>query len=219
MRQSVIYARVSSMGGRQNTERQVRDLQAYADHEGYEVSKVFEEHISGAKRNQDRPILCECMEFCITNHIGILLISELSRLGRKVDEVLENVKYCKDHHLNIYFQKENLAIFNPDGSENPFLTIMIAVLGTCAQLEREAIYYRLQSGREKYIADGGKVERKVGYRQPMETKEEEYREVIRHLKKGTTIRDTAKLTGHCIRTVQRIKKEFGIQKPTKSSEL
>lgn len=219
MRQSVIYARVSSMGGRQNTERQVRDLQAYADHEGYEVSKVFEEHISGAKRNQDRPILCECMEYCITNHIGILLISELSRLGRKVDEVLENVKYCKDHHLNIYFQKENLAIFNPDGSENPFLTIMIAVLGTCAQLEREAIYYRLQSGREKYIADGGKVGRKVGYRKPMETKEEEYREVIRHLKKGTTIRDTAKLTGHCIRTVQRIKKEFGIQKPTKSSEF
>ncbi len=219
MRQSVIYARVSSMGGRQNTERQVRDLQAYADHEGYEVSKVFEEHISGAKRNQDRPILCECMEFCIMNHIGILLISELSRLGRKVDEVLENVKYCKDHHLNIYFQKENLAIFNPDGSENPFLTIMIAVLGTCAQLEREAIYYRLQSGREKYIADGGKVGRKVGYRKPMETKEEEYREVIRHLKKGTTIRDTAKLTGHCIRTVQRIKKEFGIQKPNKSSEL
>lgn len=219
MRQSVIYARVSSMGGRQNTERHVRDLRAYADHEGYEVSKVFEEHISGAKRNQDRPILCECMEYCITNHIGILLISELSRLGRKVDEVLENVKYCKDHHLNIYFQKENLAIFNPDGSENPFLTIMIAVLGTCAQLEREAIYYRLQSGREKYIADGGKVGRKVGYRKPMETKEEEYREVIRHLKKGTTIRDTAKLTGHCIRTVQRIKKEFGIQKPTKSSEL
>ena len=219
MRQSVIYARVSSMGGRQNTERQVRDLQAYADHEGYEVSKVFEEHISGAKRNQDRPILCECMEYCITNHIGILLISELSRLGRKVDEVLENVKYCKDHHLNIYFQKENLAIFNPDGSENPFLTIMIAVLGTCAQLEREAIYYRLQSGREKYIADGGKVGRKVGYRKPLETKEEEYREVIRHLKKGTTIRDTAKLTGHCIRTVQRIKKEFDIQKPTKSSEL
>ena len=219
MRQSVIYARVSSMGSRQNTERQVRDLQAYADHEGYEVSKVFEEHISGAKRNQDRPILCECMEYCITNHIGILLISELSRLGRKVDEVLENVKYCKDHHLNIYFQKENLAIFNPDGSENPFLTIMIAVLGTCAQLEREAIYYRLHSGREKYIADGGKVGRKVGYRKPMETKEEEYREVIRHLKKGTTIRDTAKLTGHCIRTIQRIKKEFDIQKPTKSSEL
>lgn len=217
MKRSVIYARVSSVGARQSTERQVSDLQSYASHEGYEVSKVFEEHISGAKRNQDRPVLCECLEYCIKNRIEILLISELSRLGRKVDEVLENVKLCKDNHLNIYFQKENLTIFNPDGSENPFLTIMIAVLGTCAQLERETIYYRLNSGRSKYIAEGGKVGRKLGYRKPMEVKEEEYKEVIRHLRKGTTIRDTAKLTGHCIRTVQQIKKEFDIKKPKKAN--
>ena len=219
MKQAVIYARVSSTGTRQSTDRQVKDLQAYAENAKHEVCKVFEEHISGAKRNQERPVLRECLEYCISNNIDILLISELSRLGRKVDEVLENVKFCKDHHLNIYFQKENLSIFNPDGSENPFLTIMIAVLGTCAQLEREAIYFRLHSGREKYRAEGGKVGRKVGYRKPIETKEEEYREVIRHLKKGTTIRDTAKLTGHCVRTVQKIKKEFGIQKPRKSDRL
>ena len=219
MKQAVIYARVSSTGTRQSTERQVLDLKTYADHEGYDVCKVFEEHISGAKRNHDRPVLCECMDYCVTNHIDILLISELSRLGRKVDEVLENVKFCKDRHLNIYFQKENLNIFNSDGTENPFLTIMIAVLGTCAQLEREAIYYRLSSGKAKFIAEGGKVGRKVGYRKSLEVKEEEYREVIRHLKKGTTIRDTAKLTGHCVRTVQKIKNEFGIKnkKTPKSS--
>ena len=217
MKQAVIYARVSSAGARQSTDRQVRDLQAYAERDGYEVSKIYEERISGAARNPDRQVLLDCLEYCVKNHIDILLISELSRLGRKVDEVLENVKFCKDHHLNIYFQKENLSIFNSDGSENPFLTIMIAVLGTCAQLEREAIYYRLQSGRAKYIADGGKVGRKVGYRKPKEAKEEEYREVIRHLKKGTTIRDTAKLTGHCVRTIQKIKKEFGILKPAKKN--
>ncbi len=211
MKQAVIYARVSSVGSRQSNERQIRDLQDYADHEGHKVCKVYAEHVSGAKRNHERPMLCECLEYCISNHIDILLISELSRLGRKVDEVLENVKFCKDRHLNIYFQKENLSIFNHDGTENPFLTIMIAVLGTCAELERESIYYRLNSGKEKYIADGGKVGRKVGYRKPKEVKEVEYSEVIRHLKKGTTIRDTAKLTGHCVRTVQKIKKEFGIK--------
>lgn len=215
MKQAVIYARVSSLGNRQSTERQVRDLQAYANREGLEVNRVYEEHVSGAKRNQDRKVLCQCLEYCVSNHIDILLISELSRLGRKVDEVLENVKFCKEHHLNIFFQKENLSIFNPNGSENPFLTIMIAVLGTCSELEREAIYYRLNSGKEKYLAEGGKVGRKIGYRKPMEVKEEEYKEVIRHLKKGTTIRDTAKLTGHCVRTVQNIKNEFGIIKPKK----
>jgi DNA invertase Pin-like site-specific DNA recombinase len=42
----------------------------------------------------------------------ILLISELSRLGRNVDEVLKNVMLCKERGLNVYFQKENLSIFD-----------------------------------------------------------------------------------------------------------
>ena len=102
---AVIYARVSSTNDRQSTERQVIDLNNYADKNGIEVVKVFEEHISGAKKNEERPVLCECLDFCIDNHIDTLLISELSRLGRNVDEVLANVKRCKDNNLNIYFEK------------------------------------------------------------------------------------------------------------------
>lgn len=49
MTTGVIYARVSSMGDRQSTERQVKDLSEYAKYKGIEVFKVFEEHISGAK--------------------------------------------------------------------------------------------------------------------------------------------------------------------------
>ena len=120
---AIIYARVSSTGDRQSTERQVLDLSAYAERNDYAVVKVFQEYISGAKRNEERPVLCECLDCCISEHIDCLLISELSRLGRNVDEVLANVKRCKDAHLNIYFQKENLSIFQPDGSKNPFLNI------------------------------------------------------------------------------------------------
>ena len=107
MTTAVIYARVSSVGDRQNTARQVEDLMKYAEVNGCEVVKTFEEHISGATRNEERAVLCECLNFCITNKIDTLLISELSRLGRNVDEVRANVKLCKDNHLNIYFQKEN----------------------------------------------------------------------------------------------------------------
>lgn len=46
----VIYARVSSIGDRQSTDRQVKDLTDYAVYQKMEVRKVFEEHISGAKR-------------------------------------------------------------------------------------------------------------------------------------------------------------------------
>ena len=51
MKTGVIYARVSSIGDRQSTERQVKDLSEYAKFKGIKVSKVFEEHISGAKKN------------------------------------------------------------------------------------------------------------------------------------------------------------------------
>lgn len=205
---SVIYARVSSTTDRQNTDRQVSDLKNYAQQNNIDVVDVFEEHISGAKKNDERIILRECLNFCFNNEIDTLLISELSRLGRNVDEVLENVKLCKEHRLNIYFQKEQLNTFNADGTENPFLTIMIAVLGTCAQMERENIKFRLNSGRQKYINDGGRLGRKVGSVKSEDTKLAEYKDVIRELKRGTSIRRTAKLCDVSVSTVQRVKKTF-----------
>lgn len=207
---AVIYARVSSTNDRQSTDRQVIDLRNYAKRNNIEVVKVYEEHISGAKRNEERPILCECLDYCIGNSVEMLLISELSRLGRNVDEVLANVKRCKDSNLNIYFQKENLAIFQPDGSKNPFLNIFISVLGTCAEMERENIKFRLNSGRAKYIAEGGKLGRKVGSVKSTEKKQEEYKQVLKELRKGTSIRRTAKLCDVSVSTVQRLKSEFDL---------
>ena len=210
MKTAVIYARVSSVGDRQNTERQVDDLTRYAESNGYEVIKVFEEHISGATKNEERAVLCECLNYCISNRIDTLLISELSRLGRNVDEVLANVKFCKDNNLNIYFQKENLSLFNADGSKNPFLTIFISVLGTCAELERDNIKFRLQSGLRRYRANNGIMGRKVGSVKSKQKKQEEYAKVIKLLKGGYSVRNTAKLCEVGISTVQRIKKEFAI---------
>lgn len=205
---AAIYARVSSLNDRQSTDRQVIDLQNYADRNSIEVVKVFEEHISGAKKNEERAILCECLNYCISNKVDTLLISELSRLGRNVDEVLANVKRCKDNGLNIYFQKENLSIFETDGKKNPFLNIFISVLGTCAEMERENIKFRLNSGRAKYIAEGGKLGRKIGSIKSSEKKQDEYKSVLKELRKGTSIRRTAKLCDVSVSTVQRLKAEF-----------
>ena len=205
---AVIYARVSSIGDRQNTERQVIDLKEYARRNNLIVSQVYEEHISGAKKNSDRAVLIECLEYCFTNKISTLLLSELSRLGRNVDEVLENVRLCKERCLNIYFEKENISLFQEDGKENPFLTIIIAVLATCAAMERENIQYRLNSGRRLYVEKGGKLGRRQGSTKTREQKEVEYKETLTYLKKGYTIRAAAKLSGISESTVQRLKKEF-----------
>lgn len=210
MKKAVIYARVSSVGDRQSTFRQVADLTQYATTNGMAVTEIFEEHISGAVKNEERPVLCECLDYCIANGINTLLISELSRLGRNVDEVLANVKRCKDNNLNIYFQKENISIFQADGSKNPFLNIFISVLGTCAEMEREAIKFRLDSGLKRYREQGGKVGRKVGSVKTKEKKQEEYAKVLRCLKQGKSIRDTSILCGVSVSTVFRVKREFGV---------
>lgn len=211
---AIIFTRCSSSGsleGRQDTTRQVEDLKAYASRNDIKVVKTYEEHISGGKANKERPLLQESFSFCLDNHIDIILISELSRLGRKCDEILESIKYLKDHHINCYFLKEQLSIFSPDGKENPYLTIMCAVLGTAAELERETIYYRLKSGRDKYIRDGGRLGKPKGA--GIKTKDQmaiEYKSVIKNLKAGQSIRNCSKITGVSPCTVLKIKREFDL---------
>ena len=208
MNRAVIYARVSSTGERQSTSRQVADLTNYASLNGIEVVEVYEEHISGAKRNEERAVLTECIDYAIANRVDVVLFSELSRCGRAVWEVLDTIRTLKDNGINAYFQKEGLSLFSADGKENPYLAVMVSVLGVCAQMERENITYRLNSGRAKYIADGGKLGRKVGSVKTKERKQEEYSKVIRSLKAGKSIRDTAAICSVSISTVQRVKKEF-----------
>ena len=210
MKRAVIYARVSSTGERQSTSRQVADLTNYASLNGLDVVEVYEEHISGAKRNEERAVLTECIDYAIANSVDVVLFSELSRCGRAVWEVLDTIRTLKDNGINAYFQKEGLSLFGSDGKENPYLAVMVSVLGVCAQLERDNITYRLNSGRAKYIADGGKLGRKVGSIKTKERKQEEYSKVIRSLKAGKSIRDTAAICSVSISTVQRVKKEFAI---------
>ena len=207
---AVIYARVSSTGERQSTSRQVADLTDYANRNGLEVVGVYEEHISGAKRNDERAVLTECVDYAVANSVEVVLFSELSRCGRAVWEVLDTIRTLKDNGVNAYFQKEGLSLFSVDGKENPYLAIMVSVLGVCAQMERENISYRLNSGRKLAIEKGVKMGRKVGSVKSKEQKQEEYSKVIRSLKAGKSIRDTAAICSVSISTVQRVKKEFQI---------
>ena len=218
-KKAVIYARVSSIGDRQSTDRQVKDLTDYAEYKGYEVLGVFTEHISGAKKNGERPVLREAIERCkleaqnqipdsVMRSCVILLVSELSRLGRNAFEVLETVKELANSGINLYMQKEQMTLLGDDGKPSIFAPIMLATLSTCAQLERDNISFRLKSGRKQYVEKGGKLGRPIGSTKSQDKRREEYREVINLLNKGYAIRDVAKLTGKGISTVQRVKKEF-----------
>lgn len=206
---AIIYARVSSSSrDRQSPTRQVADLTKYAQYKGYEVVKVFEEHCSGGKKNAERPILLESIDFCVKNRIDIILVSELSRLGRNALEVLATIKDLQDNGINLFLQKEQFTLLDENGKPSMFAPVMLATLATCAELERENIAHRLSSGYKLHRENGGRVGRKPGSVKSVDKIKEEYKYVIKELERGESIRRTAKLHDVSISTVQRIKKLF-----------
>ena len=205
---AVIYARVSSSNDRQDTTRQIEDLRKYAVSQNIEIVNVFQEHISGAKKNEERQVLTDCLEYCTTNSVHYLLLSELSRLGRSTLQVLRSLEVLHEAKVSVYIQNLGLYTLQPDGKVNPIVSILITILAEMSNIERSNIVYRLNSGRSNYIAKGGKLGRKTGSIKTEEKKREEYKEVIQLLKKGYSVRNVAKLQGIGISTVQRVKNIF-----------
>ena len=202
---AVIYARVSSNNDRQDTSRQIKDLENYAKSQNIEIVNVYEEHISGAKKIEERQILGECLEYCKRESVNFLLLSELSRLGRSTLQVLRSLEMLHESKVSVYIQNLGLYTLQSNGEVNPIASIMVTVLAEMANIERSNIQYRLNSGRANYISNGGKLGRKTGSTKTEEKKREEYKETIILLKKGYSVRNIAKLQGIGISTVQRIK--------------
>ena len=208
MNTAVIYARVSSTNDRQNTQRQIEDLRRFANSNDYNIIGTYEEHISGATKNENRTVLMECLDFCVSQNANFLLLSELSRLGRSTLQVLKSLEILHEAGVSVYIQNLGIYTLNATGEANPIASIMVTVLAEMANIERSNIVYRLNSGRDSYIKNGGKLGRKPGSVKTSEQKREEYKEVISLLRKGYSVRNVAKLSGVSVSTVQRIKREF-----------
>lgn len=205
---AVIYARVSSESDRQDTSRQIEDLKRYASQQNMKIVNIYEEHISGAKKNEERLVLTECLEYCRNNSVEYLLLSELSRLGRSTLQVLKSLEILHESNVSVYIQNLGLYTLQKDGKVNPIVSILITILAEMSNIERSNIEYRLNSGRKNYIMNGGKLGRKKGSIKTEEKMKDEYKETIILLKKGYSIRNIAKLQGIGISTVQRIKNQF-----------
>lgn len=203
-RKAVIYARVSSTGDRQDTKRQVEDLTRYAAVAGLDVVAVYEEKASGAKR--DREVLADCLEFLKGGGAGSLLVTEISRLGRSVRQVVDIVDDLTKLGVNICIQQQGCSTLKPDGTPDPMTTVMISMFGAFAEMERTAIVDRLQSGRRIAKASG-----KVRFGRPAGSKlsDEEiiakYPKVAKRLRKGDAVRDIAELEKVSTKTVQKVK--------------
>lgn len=204
MNKAVIYARVSSAGDRQDTERQVEDLTRYAASAGMDIVAVYREKASGAK--EDREVLADCIVALRAGEADTLLLSELSRLGRNVRLILEVVDILTKAGINIHILDLNIDTLLPDGKENPIAKMLLTVLGLGAELERKNIINRLNSGRQLAIERGVKLGRPVGTGMTDEELLQKYPTVVKRLKKGLSVRDTAAACDVSTFTVQKVKK-------------
>ena len=142
-KRAVIYARVSSENDRQDTSRQITDLQKFSEAQDMTVVKIYEEHISGAKKNEERQVLTECLDYCTTteNEVNYLLLSELSRLGRSTLQVLKSLERLHEAKVSVYIQNLGLYSLPPNGEVNPIASILITVLAEMGNIERSNIQY------------------------------------------------------------------------------
>nr|CDL67010.1 unnamed protein product [uncultured bacterium] len=208
---AIIYSRVSSLGNRQNTESQIKELTEVANNRGWEVVKVFSERISGAKSNADRNVLNECFEFAKNNGIDVIMFAELSRLGRSIKEVQKSVNWFADNKINAYFHNNNTMLLKENGEMDKTMFIIMDCLALVAEIERENIKYRLNRGRELAKEKGVKMGRKNGTTENLNDKEKKYPNAMRLLRKGyalSEIESICKTKGEnvSVSTLKRLKK-------------
>ena len=206
MVKTVIFARVSTSS--QEYERQVNELMALANGNTWSVEAIFAEKVSGAKSNSERAELIRMVNYIESNHIDKVLVTELSRLGRDTLQVLEVIEMLNGKGISLYIQNYNIETLTKEGKVNAMSQFLITILAEVARMERKTIRERAESGYKNFRANGGKVGRKVGSVKSKERKQEEYAKVIRSLRAGKSIRDTAMICSVSISTVHRIKKEF-----------
>lgn len=202
----VLFARVST--NIQDYERQINELTALAERNGWDIAASFAEKVSGARRNTERAELLRMVEYVEANHIDKVLVTELSRLGRDTLQVLEVIEMLNRKGISLYIQNYHIETLTQEGKVNAMSQFLITILAEVARMERKTIRERVESGYNNFRANGGKVGRKAGYMKSNETMKKEYAEELRLLKKGYSLRNVAKLTHTSVNTLRKLHDKF-----------
>lgn len=199
----VILVRVSTV--KQDTERQIRELQTYADTKGYQVIEVCRETVSGRADEDDRHGLKRAEALAQEGKIRKVLVHEVSRLGRKNSVTHKFVESLEEFGVSLYWHAQSIETLLPNKKRNPAAGIMLALLAEMARNETETLRERINSGLREARRKGVTLGRPKGTIADRDSFLQKHKDVIRQLKDGRSIRHTAKIVGKGISTVQRVK--------------
>lgn len=203
-----ILVRVST--SKQETDRQVSDLGAFAESKGYELVETCKERVSGAASEDQRHGLRRVEELARSGAIEKVLVHEVSRLARKNSIAHAFVETLEELGVSLYWHQQGIETLLPNGKRNPAAAIMFALLAEMARAERETLSARIKSGLKEARRKGKTLGRPKGSEMSNSDFLGKHKDVCRLLRQGHSIRNTAKIAGKGVSTVQRVKACAGL---------
>ena len=155
MAKTIGYVRVST--DQQDLQNQQHSILNYANKNALSKVEFIEVKMSSRKKDEDRKIdeLFETLQE--GDH---LIVSELSRIGRSVVNVVTIVNQLIALDVNLHILKEQLFI--KPNEQNPFTDFQINIFSAFAQLERDLISKRTKEALQARKAKGIKLGKPVG---------------------------------------------------------
>lgn len=189
------YNRISTAN--QNLERQL------AKHHPDEL--IFNDVVSGSVAFEKREKGKELIRAIENGQINYLNVSSIDRLGRSIFNVIKTLEYLNKKGVTL--KVDNLGLESIiDGKVNPTFNLIISVMANVAQMERETLLERQKEGIAIAKAKGIYKGRVRGSVESDDEVLDKYKSVVKYLKSGQSLRNTAKLSGVAVATVQKVKK-------------
>jgi len=154
MNRAVIYSRVST--NEQTVENQLRVLREVAEKRGLEVVReISDEGISGAKERDERQGFDELIKGSVKNEWDIILVWDVSRLGRSLKHLVSFLEDIQSAHCDMYIHQSGIDTSTASGK------MMFGMLSVFSEFERSMIRERVIAGQQRAVANGVKLGRKT----------------------------------------------------------
>jgi len=201
MEKAIIISRCSTNENRQDVTRQSQEL-IFNYGNQFNIVKEFTYYKSGTKNDE---VNAEILDFAVTNHVKHIITLEISRISRKISSFALFLEKCNEHKINIIIDNFKLHTLLPNGDTNSMVQTMLSIASTFASMELSLIKERLNSGRAKYIKDGGKLGRSNGSTKDSKKLLAEHADIVKFIRQKQSVRNVMKLTGKSSGTVQKIR--------------
>lgn len=90
----------------------------------------------------------------------MIVVAELSRLGRSLKQILEIVEICRKKSVTLVLIREGLKL----DDDSPFSKLLVSILGSLAEMERNLISQRTKDALARKKLEGVVLGRPVGKR-------------------------------------------------------